>query len=121
QWSAAVQPAVALEHEAGILRDHSMRAIQNWSGGTAIFGKHNELRVRKGLLKKDESIARSPAKTIDALVGIAYGKNVGRLIPLAPELLENFNLRKVRILEFIYKNESNAGAFALQQGRILGQ
>src|SRR5215469_4712043 len=98
-----------------------MCAIQNGSGGTAIFGKFNQLRVRKGVLKKDESIARSPAKTIDALVGIAYRKNVGGLTLLAREFLQDFDLRKVRVLEFIHENESSAGTLALQQGPILRQ
>ena len=62
--------------------------------------------------------ARSPAKTVDGLIGIAHGEDVRFG---SGQCRQNFDLGEVRILKFVDENEGAARPLRSQQLLVTGE
>src|SRR5579862_616495 len=69
-------------------------------------------------LKKSECSTGCTAETVDGLVGISNRENVALF---AGELLQDFYLGEVNVLEFIGQDESGAGPLLSQKVGVLVQ
>ena len=67
-------------------------------------------------LKQAERGARSAAETVNCLIRITYGENV---LVFSCQLLKDFQLSEVGVLEFIDKNEAGPLAFTAEERRVM--
>src|SRR5437660_9337087 len=89
-----------------------MRAFEDRSCRAAVFVQDGQRGIGELSLKQFERAAGGTAEAIDSLIGVADRENI---LGSAGQLLQNFDLGKIGVLEFVNKNEFGAGALALQQ------
>ncbi len=94
-----------------VLVDQGERAAENRGCGAAILFEDDQPCTGEVVTKQFEGCARSAAKTVNRLVGIAHGEDVSFR---AGEASQNLDLGEVGVLEFIRQNEARPGARLVQ-------
>src|SRR5581483_6570701 len=99
----------------GVLVNHAERAAKDRYSRSPVFVQHDELGPWEMAREETKGRARCPSKAVDRLIGVSDGKNV---LFGAGEQLENFDLSKVSVLEFIDQDKAGASLFPRAEVRV---
>jgi hypothetical protein len=120
QRSAAIGEGGGLAgaKDGRIFIDDGEGTLQNRGGGATVLAENHQFGLSKMAAEEMKSGAGRATETVDGLIGITDGKDVGLG---AGERRQNFDLREVGVLKFVDQDEAGAGAFLRQQFFVAGE